>query len=241
MAFRKKYKNIVDYFEPDIMAIQECEEPERFQNIIDGQYEILWIGDNKNKGLSVFSNKSLQIKPLPIKHGNVRYMLPVEMNNGLKIIAFWAMDDKNDWIQRYIGQVWAGLSRYMERLDNKTIIIGDFNWNVIWDHSNSIPLGGKLTDVIDLLRKHQIESSYHYLRNEEFGEETEKTFYLYRKMDKNYHTDYIFMSIDILRHAKQFSIGEYGYWVNYSDHMPLFIEFYYEQPEKETFLANVVL
>jgi hypothetical protein len=92
------------------MAIQECEEPDKLRSIIDSEYEILCIGDNKNKGLSVISKKSLKAKILPIEHGNVRYILPVEMNNSLKIIAFWAMDDKKDWMQRYISQVWVGLN-----------------------------------------------------------------------------------------------------------------------------------
>ena len=53
-------------------------------------------------------------------------MLPVELDNGFKIIAFWAMNDKKDLMQRYIGQVWMGLNKCLEQLDDKTFVIGDF-------------------------------------------------------------------------------------------------------------------
>lgn len=225
MAFRKKYKNIIDGFDPDIIVVQECEEPDRLRSEINSHYEIFWVGDNKNKGLSIISKRNLEIKPLLIEHTNIRYMLPVETNNGLKVIAFWAMDDKRNYLQRYIGQVWLGLNKCLEHLDEKTVIVGDLNWNIIWDYSISMPLYGKLTDIITLLKKYRIESIYHYLQNKEFGKETEPTFYLYRKKDKYYHTDYIFTSISILKQIKQFSIGKYDEWIRYSDHMPLFIDF----------------
>lgn len=80
-------------------------------------------------------------------------------------------------------------------------------------------------DVIGLLKDYQIESSYHYLKDKDFGEETDKTFYMYRKEDKPYHIDYIFMPKLFLKNVKQFSIGNYVEWIKYSDHMPLFIEF----------------
>lgn len=227
MAFRKKYLKINKVFDPDIIVIQECEEPNKLRSTIGSQYEILWIGDNNNKGLSIIYKNHIKVKQLMIRQGSVRYMLPVELRNGFKIIAFWAMNDKKDLMQRYIGQVWMGLNKCLEQLqiDDKTIIIGDFNWNVIWDHSSTIPLYGKLTEIIDLLKAYKIESVYHYLNDEQFGEETEKTFYLYRKNDKPYHTDYMFLPIDILKRVKQFTIGEYKNWIEYSDHMPLFIHF----------------
>ena len=225
MAFRKKGKKINEVFNPDIMVIQECEAPNKLRSIIDNQYEILWIGDNLNKGLSIITKNHIKVKQLTVEQESVRYMLPVKLDNGFKIIAFWAMNDKKDLMQRYIGQVWMGLNKCLEQLDDKTFVIGDFNWNVIWDRSSTIPLYGKLTEVIDLLKDCRIESSYHYLNDEKFGEETEKTFYLYRKNDKPYHTDYIFLPIDFLKRTKQFTIGEYKNWIEYSDHMPLLIDF----------------
>lgn len=224
MAFRKKCIKVCEVFDPDIMVIQECEEPGKLRSTLGSQYEILWVGDNNNKGLSVISKSHIKAKQLTVRQGNVRYMLPVELDNGFKIIAFWAMNDKKDLMQRYIGQVWMGLNKCLREIDNKTIILGDFNWNVIWDHSSTIPLNGRLTEVIDILKAYRIDSACHYLNDENFGEETKKTFYLYRKEDKSYHTDYMFLPLALLKQAKQFTIGEYKDWIEYSDHMPLFVE-----------------
>ncbi|NLY75525.1 MAG: endonuclease/exonuclease/phosphatase family protein [Firmicutes bacterium] len=225
MAFRKKWIKINEAFDPDIMVIQECEAPDKLGSTIGSQYEILWIGDNSNKGLAVISKNHIKAKQLMVQQENVRYMLPVELDNGFKIIAFWAMNDEKDLMQRYIGQVWIGLNKCLGEIDDKTIILGDFNWNVIWDRSSTIPLYGKLTEVIDLLKNYRIESAYHYLNNERFGEETVKTFCLYRKNDKSYHTDYMFLPVDILKGTKRFTIGGYKNWIEYSDHMPLYINF----------------
>lgn len=179
-AFRKKCKSVVVAFDPDIMIIQECEEPDKLHSMIEDRYNVLWIGENKNMGLSIISKDYLKIKKLSIDDGRVSYMLLIQISDTFKIAAFWAMNDKVDSMQRYIGQVWVGLNKYLDELDEKTIVIGDFNWNVIWDRSNK-PLYGNLFDVISLLKEYQIESSYHYLLDKNFGEETDKTFFMHKK------------------------------------------------------------
>jgi exodeoxyribonuclease-3 len=224
MAFRKKQQYVIARFNPDIMVIQECEEPGKFSNLLDSHYNILWTGENKNKGLAIFSKKNLQIESLPVDCSNIRYMLSIKLASGHKIIAFWAMDDKQNRLQRYIGQVWTGLNNYLEHLDSKTIIVGDFNGNVIWDRPGKLAYP-KMRDVIELLKKYQIESAYHFLNGEEFGEEAEMTFYLYKNSANPYHIDYIFAPGAILTQARQFGIGQYDHWIQQSDHMPLWIEF----------------
>ena len=55
-AFRKK-NHLVEQLDPDIMVIQECENPGKF--ITDtGRYGYRWGGSNPNKGLGVFFKKS---------------------------------------------------------------------------------------------------------------------------------------------------------------------------------------
>jgi exodeoxyribonuclease-3 len=225
LVFRNKHKRVVDDFDPDIMIIQECEEPDMLRRMIDNQYEILWMGDNKYRGFSIVFKNSLKVKPLPIEPGGVRYMFPVEMDSGFKIIAFWAMNNQVDRMQRYIGQVWVGLNKCMEFLDDKTIVLGDFGWNASWERSMLGPLYGNLDDVVGLLKRYRIESAYHYVRGEEFGAETEKTFYDNKRIGQAFHTDYMFVPTEILNHTKQFTVGKYKDWIEPSDHMPLFIEF----------------
>lgn len=215
---------IVDAFDPDIMIIQECEEPDKLHNMINDGYNVLWIGDNKSMGLSIISKDYLKIKKLSIDDGKIKYMVLIQVNNTFKIAAFWAMNDNKDFMKRYIGQVWIGLNNYLDQLDKKTMVIGDFNWNVIWDRSDK-PLYGNLSDLVELLKEYQIESSYHYLSDKNFGEETNKTFFMHKKADRAYHTDYMFIPTEFLGNINKFSIGKYEEWIEYSDHMPLMIDF----------------
>jgi hypothetical protein len=55
MAFRKKYKQILPY-DPDLLIVSECEHPEKFNNKFYNN--VLWIGNNKNKGLRLSQNSS---------------------------------------------------------------------------------------------------------------------------------------------------------------------------------------
>jgi exonuclease III len=152
MAFRKKQQRIIDRFDPDLMIIQECEEPAKFSNLLEHHYNILWTGENKNKGLAIFSKKNLSLETLFFDSGNIRHMLAIKLDNGYKIIAFWAMEDKQNRGQSYIGQVWAGVNKYLPYLDNKTIIVGDFNGNVIWDRPGNT-VYPKMRNVIELLKE----------------------------------------------------------------------------------------
>ena len=89
------------------------------------------------------------------------------------------MNDKTDTRRRYIGQVWQALNYYSRLLDEPVILIGDFNWNTIWDPKPDYPLYGTLTDVIRLLANKKIHSAYHTFSGEVFGKETKPTLYMH--------------------------------------------------------------
>jgi endonuclease/exonuclease/phosphatase family metal-dependent hydrolase len=61
------------------------------------------------------------------------------------------------------------------------------------------------------------------LNNEKHGEETQKTFYLYRHKDKCYHIDYCFLNP---KHLKNFEILDNDEWLKMSDHLPILVEIY---------------
>lgn len=222
MAFRKKIKYLLEKYNPDVMLIQECEESSKFE-CVNQDFNILWIGDNKNKGLAVFARKKLKLEKIYVNVGEVKYLLAVKVDN-VKILNFWAMDDKRDRQQRYIAQVWQGLKACKEMIDDYTIVAGDFNWNIIWDTNPSNPLHGKMIDVINVLGSVDIKSLYHTKMQEQFGKESQSTFFMYRKQEKKYHTDYVFVPKSIIEMINNFEIGEYGEWTGYSDHMPILFE-----------------
>ena len=123
-----------------------------------------WYGDNGNKGVGIFAEKDYEIKIEHFHNPNYKYIIPIKINGkqNINIYAVWAMNDKIDKKQRYIGQVYNALKEYENKFDKETIIIGDFNWN------KSIKATGKLygnfEDVINILTKQNIVSAYHEIK-----------------------------------------------------------------------------
>ena len=85
------------------------------------------------------------------------------------LFAIWAMNDLQEVRKRYIGQVYSAIAYYKALLDEPTVIIGDFNWNAIWDAAPDYPLYGTLTDIIKILESKKIRSVYHEFYNEGSG------------------------------------------------------------------------
>ena len=133
------------------------------------------------------------------------------------------MNDSDDVRKRYFGQVYSALNFYKELLDEPTVIIGDFNWNAIWDMKPSYPLYGNLTDVVNMLKDRKIKSAYHEFFDEDFGKETKPTFFMHHNQNKPYHIDYCFASSDF--NISEVDVGNFGDWVDKSDHAPLIINF----------------
>ncbi|MDR7664352.1 endonuclease/exonuclease/phosphatase family protein [Methanosarcina sp. Z-7115] len=224
MAFRKKYEQILPY-DPDLLIVPECEHPDKFNNKFYDN--VLWIGDNRNKGLAVFSFNDFEITTHESYCNNYKYVLPVKVtdNEAINLVAIWSQNNKEDPRRRYIGEIWQSLNYYKDMFKSPTIIAGDFNWNVIWDKENpNYPLNGTLTDVINLLKQFEIFSMYHTFTNVKFGIEGEPTLYFRKNRKTPYHIDYIFAPVDIINSGKSFSIGKYEDWISLSDHMPLIAE-----------------
>lgn len=95
---------------------------------------------------------------------------------------------------------------------------------VIWDNESS-KKHFTHTDVINLLNTHNIKSIFHQLNNQKHGKESVSTIYMYRHQNKGYHIDYAYCSNNLFNRLINFNIGEYDDWINYSDHMPLIVEF----------------
>jgi exodeoxyribonuclease III len=230
MAFRKKYKNILTY-NPDLLIVPECENPANFEEHFYSDFT--WIGDNKNKGLAVFSFNNLKISLYEPHNKEFKYILPLGITKNdekiMNLIAVWAQDNV-DPKRRYIGNVWCALNYYKDLFKEPVIIAGDFNWNVIWDREKS-SLHGTLNDVINLLRKYSIYSTYHSIpdaifgTNVVFGNEKDPTLFLLKNKDKPYHIDYIFTSKNFIENTESCYIGKYKDWIALSDHMPVFAEY----------------
>jgi exodeoxyribonuclease-3 len=225
-AFRKKAEIILKY-NPDILIVQECENPEKliFSNSTIKLDDFLWFGDNQHKGLGIFSFGDYKFEILEQHNPEFKIVVPIKVTNhnySFVLFAIWAnnVGDKNN---RYIEQVWKAINYYDEILDTETTILaGDFNSNKIWDRKYRI---GNHSTVVDKLESKSIFSIYHKHYNEEQGKESKPTFYLQRNKDKPYHIDYCFASENLMEKFKDIEIGSYENWIEYSDHSPVIVRF----------------
>lgn len=231
-AFRKKYK-LLESFSPDLMIIQECENPELSR---DADYQLfaknsLWTGNNKNKGLGIFAKEHISIVNNNWDSEGLKYFISCKVNEKFNLVGVWCHGAGSPTFG-YIGQFWKYLQLHKSRMQN-ILIAGDFNSNKIWDKWDR---WWNHSDVVKELAEIGIRSFYHELNKIEQGEEREPTFFLQKNQEKPYHIDYFFGSHEILQSVILLNIGCYRDWMAYSDHMPIIIEF----DDKKQELTNVL-
>lgn len=226
MAFRKKAQYI-QALSPDIAVISECENPEKLK-FLDGiklPSDILWYGANPNKGLGVFSFGDYRFKLLECHNPTFKNILPIAVTGGkidFTLFAIWA-NNPADKEGAYVTQIWKAINYYEDLIkETKTILIGDFNSNTIWDKPRRAE---NHTAVVNKLAEKNIFSTYHKYFNQIQGKEEHPTWYLYRHENKPYHLDYCFASNDFMEVLESVEVGSYKDWTLYSDHKPLIIKF----------------
>ena len=225
-GFRKKAELILEH-RPDILVVQECENPDKYvfsptTRLPDSHY---WYGDYVHKGICIFSFSNYKFELLPEFNPEFRYILPFRVTGHgqtFTIFAIWAMSNKVNYEARYIGQVWLAINHYSNLLGSRTILVGDFNSNKIWDYKARV---GDHSDVVNKLADNNIHSIYHRHFGIEQGKEKHPTFFLQRNINKSYHIDYCFASADILDKVQNVEIGTYDNWKAHSDHSPLIVDF----------------
>lgn len=216
MAYRNKEELILK-LNPDIVIIPECE------NLGENNSQRLWFGDNKNKGIGIYAYSNYRLELFEDYNSKFKYVIPIKVvgETNFYLLAIWAMNDLKNPSLRYIGQVYSAIKYYEKLLDKPIIIIGDFNWNVIWD-KESPALVGSLTDLINILKSKNIVSAYHTYNKEIFGKEKTPTLFMYHKLENSHHIDYCFISSNFK--IKNVEIGDPTEWIKQSDHMPIIID-----------------
>ena len=226
MAFRKKADYILSY-KPDILIVPECEHPDKliFNSDTPKPNDMLWFGENKNKGLGIFSYSEFRFKLLKTHNPELKIIIPIKVTGGqydFTLYAIWA-NNPADSDGHYIEQFWKAIHHYENHLKNKKIIlVGDFNSNTIWDRKHRV---GNHSNVVKILEEKGIYSSYHLHHKQIQGNELHPTFYMCRHMDKPYHIDYCFVSKDLAEQIKSVEIGDFDFWTKHSDHVPVIVTF----------------
>jgi exonuclease III len=219
-ALRKKLDRLIS-LDADISIIQECEDPARSSDVKYQQWasNYLWIGKSKNKGLAIFAKPHIILERLNLDSDNLESFIPCKINNHTTLLAAWTRQ-ANSPTFGYIGQLWKFLQIHKDTLaSEETLLIGDLNSNACWDVWDR---WWNHSDVVRELFEIGIQSLYHHQTGEPQGQETQPTFYMYRKPERPYHIDYAFLSAPLLK-SSRLSIGAPSEWLEYSDHMPVII------------------
>lgn len=225
-AFRKK-ADLILLQGPDILVIQECEHPDKlvFHSTTQQPNDLIWFGDNRHKGLGVFSYSNYKFQLLEQHNADLKIILPISVTGGqfdFTLFAIWA-NNRQDPDGQYVEQIWKAVHHYDQILNSQpSILTGDFNSNKIWDRPRR---KSNHSDVVDKLAEKNIYSVYHKRLNQEQGKENHPTFFLHRSKEKPYHIDYCFASADLLEKVSDLEIGAYENWISHSDHTPLIVNF----------------
>lgn len=210
-AFRNKYQFIRN-LDADLYVIAEVEEANKIndeQFIRDVKSQKYLSFPHDKKGLLAFTNHiQAPIRLLQWDNYRMRYFLPFEFM-GKTILGIWAKDN-------YIEDIYLYTSFHAKELAN-TILIGDLNSNVIWDSQHGYRTH---SDFNQLMTSICHTSAYHLQSGELFGQESQPTFFMYRKPDRPYHIDYAYVPKNT-----NFTISFGGQnFLEHSDHLPLILD-----------------
>ena len=183
--FRDKYQ-LLQSLNPDICVVQECEVPKasRHEGYASFSANSLWIGERAYKGLGVFARKGIRLTRLDWETHGLRHFLPVRIDDSWDLLAVWAG-------KPYIREYYIFHSVHKDKINENTVILGDFNSNRRWDKDGKIC---SHSAVVDMMSAAGLVSAWHYIKEEPQGGESVPTFYMHRDQEKPYHIDYTFVS-----------------------------------------------
>nr|AGS53929.1 predicted protein [uncultured bacterium contig00087] len=214
-----------------------------------------WYGDGKevvkdeagnpnkiyNRGIGIFCKKGITIKQnekwdKELRDNNdYRYLVPYNVSSekfgAFTLIAVWTKGRlkgvKEDKFE-YVEKIHAAIDKYKKigLLDDRVILIGDFNSNKVWDKEYNKELNhSKLVC--------KLENEYGIIEYSESNKENYSTYHYYHKEEKEVIDDYCFASKNIAKSAEftvpassEWDKGEnIKLWKGLSDHCPICVEF----------------
>ncbi|WP_288530286.1 endonuclease/exonuclease/phosphatase family protein [uncultured Secundilactobacillus sp.] len=206
--FRDKFALLDTTYHADLYIIQECENPLTCSNdkYRDWAKNIIWQGENKNRGLGIFS-RDLTVTRLDYPNYYMDNYLPFQCRN-YNFIGVWA---KQNYIEDEVLYAMLNASKF----NKKTIWMGDMNSSVNWNKEH-----GKRNHSLfnNFMGNVGLYSAYHGVTSEKQEQESQPTFFLYRHLDKPFHIDYCYCNPAIVVNI---SVGTPDIWLKNSDHMPL--------------------
>ncbi|MEI7560527.1 MAG: endonuclease/exonuclease/phosphatase family protein [Actinomycetes bacterium] len=220
-AFRTKW-NYPDSFGPDVIVVPEAESIRRQPQALLQLYpNHQWIGDNENKGLLVLSSDSYDLSIHESYDPSHRYVLPLQVSGSSEftMLAVWTQRDKGASYTQHLSRA---LETYEPLLHGDALVVGDFNANTIWDQEHRRDVTH--SENVAWLNDHGLESAYHFLTDENQGQESQFTHAFRRNPNSLFHIDYVFATKSLLGTGSSVTIPPISDWIGRSDHGPLVVE-----------------
>ena len=223
-GFRNKIDHI-SAFRPDIAVISECESPHKLGDAIGlDPAHFVWHGDDPGKkGVAVFSFTGYRLDILPFHNRAIKYCVPVRAHGpvNFSVLAVWtkAVATQRD---SYVGQLHAAFDEYGDLIASTPMpIIGDLNSNQHFDRKRA---DRNHTAAMAWLAERGYASAYHTYFGEAHGQESQPTWFMYRKAAVAYHFDYVILPAMWLRSMAVVTVGDFAHWQAFSDHTPVIVD-----------------
>jgi hypothetical protein len=177
MALHRKLAAL-QTLKPDIAVIPESANPERLRAKADAfaDADIVWVGDNPDKGLSVLGFNGYSVA-LDANHDPaIRHLAPVRVTGpaSFNLLAVWAINTAaQGWSGKRLAPFLTAIDRYKRFLqDGPLVVAGDFNNHVMWDKPGR---PNNHANAVAVLSGHGLVSAYHAHRCISYGDETDTT------------------------------------------------------------------
>jgi exodeoxyribonuclease III len=216
---------------PDIAVIQECA---NLATLVRKSPEFaprgaLWVGDNPNRGLGVFSFGRYRLAQADTGATAITYALPAHVigPSTFNLVALWSHYGRTPIRVGALGPTLLALRAYAGLLvEQPSIVAGDLNNHVRWDkpgkasnHANAVIASAALGLV----------SAYHAFHELAQGAERHPTLYWRdrTRTGPTFHIDYVFVPKSATSQLRRVSVGSRAKWIatGLSDHAPLIVDF----------------
>lgn len=182
----------------------------------------MWFGDNVRQGIAVLASPSYTLTRLPALPDVPKFVFPV-LVSGPRTFLLMVVWSKGSQAFPYVEGVVRAVRMYRSEIESKTtVLVGDLNSNVIWDHEHPRDLNHSA--LVSLLAELGLVSAYHSYFDEAQGQETRATYFFHWKQERAFHIDYCFIPNTWAAHVERVEVGSYESWKTLSDHRPLLVE-----------------
>jgi hypothetical protein len=224
MGLHKKW-NLLLSLHPDLAIIAECAEPTILWSKLkfEPRCDVQWVGDNPNKGLGVFAFSDFSLERNNCYDSSFKQFLPVNVSGKsmFSLLAVWSFNGRRKDLPKssYSKETILAINHYQRFLSTcHSVIAGDFNNSVVWDHQNK---NHNFSAIVSRIKSIGLTSAYHDFKKVSFGKEPDQTLF-FRKSALEYHIDYCFVPQDWI--VYDVIVGKREQWIKTSDHAPLSVE-----------------